>query len=715
MAHGWGILALLTFCPLLGGLPLVGWIVHSLTGKRLATLGTGNVSVSAAFYHGGKLAGILAVLSEAGKGIAAVLLARYLVPMAPTWELVAVIALVLGRYGMARSAGTTNAVWGFVFHEWRAAGLVWLLSGLHFALWRQRQQGRWVVLVLMPIAITLFHPDDGARIGATIALCVVLAWILRMMPDDLDLPIAQAQPQAKTAFAFFHGQNRKPNLRSLNQPLNPQQYGQKAATLAQLKRWGYPVPMGWVLREPNQAPSVLSVTQPTPEHPLVVRSSAVGEDSEQASAAGQYVSVLDVTTHTALAQAITQCFAAYDNPAAVQYRQDRGVATAPMAVLVQQQVAGVFSGVAFSRDPIARQGDWVVIEALPGAADQVVSGQVTPKQYQVAVPALKDMTPDHGATSWTLPPDLTLEVQGDGQIPSQLIQQVAWLARHLEDRYHGVPQDIEWTYDGHKLWLLQARPITTLLPIWTRKIAAEVIPGVIRPLTWSVNRPLTCGVWGQIFTVVLGDRAQGLDFNQTATLHHGRAYFNASLLGQTFRCMGLPAESLEFLTRGAKFSKPPLASTVGNLPGLLRLLGRAELQLERDFERDDHHHFAPLLAKLTQQPASDLTVPTLMARIEGLLDVLKTATYYSILAPLSLALRQAIFRVPDQALDSRHAPEVASLRALQVMATAVRMQVGTNAWPTEPDALFSALTASPQGPWVQQQFEQFFSGLWVLE
>ncbi|MEM7517739.1 MAG: NFACT family protein, partial [Planctomycetota bacterium] len=66
-------------------------------------------------------------------------------------------------------------------------------------------------------------------------------------------------------------------------------------------------------------------------------------------------------------------------------------------------------------------------------------------------------------------------------------------------------------------------------------------------------------VWGDLFTLVLGKRAAGLDFSQTATLHRSYAYFNATLLGDIFQRMGLPPESLEFLTRGAKFSRPPLA------------------------------------------------------------------------------------------------------------------------------------------------------------
>ncbi|MBE9020357.1 glycerol-3-phosphate acyltransferase, partial [Chroococcidiopsidales cyanobacterium LEGE 13417] len=98
MQQVWGVLAIFILCPCLGGLPLIAWITRTLTGRRLERMGTGNISVSAAFYHGGKLAGILAVLSEALKGIAAVLLARAFFPTQPAWELIALIALVMGRY-----------------------------------------------------------------------------------------------------------------------------------------------------------------------------------------------------------------------------------------------------------------------------------------------------------------------------------------------------------------------------------------------------------------------------------------------------------------------------------------------------------------------------------------------------------------------------------------------------------------------------------------
>lgn len=696
----WGVLLIFVICPLIGGLPLIAWITRA-TGQNLATLGTGNISVSAAFYHGGKVVGILAVLSEALKGIAAVLLARYFFPTDPAWEVIALIGLVMGRYWFAKGAGTTNVVWGYVVHDPATALLILIIGGIGFTILRERQAGKFGVLVLIPLITALRHPNSGELIGATISLSLLLGWIYQKIPDDLDLPTQRAQTSSRPVFRFFRGDRA---LRSLDQPLQPEKVGQKAATLSHLKQLGYPVPSGWVLPPGDDPAPLIAALDPSPDQPLVVRSSAIGEDSETASAAGQYESLLDITSVPALEQAILRCQASYNLSSAAQYRQERGVAETGMAVIVQTQVRGVFSGVAFSRDPIARQGDAVVVEALPGMASQVVSGQRTPEQYRVWI-SEADLVSDR--PSWQLPEDQDLPMEGKGAVPQRLIQEVAYLARQLEAHYHGIPQDIEWSYDGNQLWLLQARPITTLLPIWTRKIAAEVIPGFIHPLTWSINRPLTCGVWGDLFTIVLGERAKGLNFEETATLHRSAAYFNASLLGDLFRRMGLPPESLEFLTRGAKFSKPPLSATLQNVPGLLRLAG-AEWQLERDFQQETRQFFDPGLNALANQPPDQLTPAALLSRIENILGLLKRATYYSILAPLSAALRPAVLRVEQTQLDNSQTPEVSAVRAIQSLAESVR-PLSLNLETVSSDAVFAGLAETPAGRSILQQFEQFLA------
>jgi len=692
MSELWGILVILIVCPLLGMLPLIAMMTQALSKRKLAHIGTANISVSAAFYHGGTWVGILAVFSEAFKGIAVVLLARSFFGSGSAWELIALITLVLGRYWVGKGAGTTNVVWGFLVHDPLSAAFVLLLASTSFTIIRSRKLAKFGVLVVFPLIVAILHPEDSSRILAAVALAALLGWIYTQMPDDLDLKAEEAQTESQAAFQFLRGEQ---TILSLNDDLDAALFGHKAARLSEIKRWGYLVPQGWVLAPMEDPASLIEFLQLSDLSPLVVRSSAIGEDSEHASAAGQYQTILNVTTKDGLQQAIAQVRSSYNNPVAVQYRRDRSVTEAGMAVLIQQQVQGVFSGVAFTRDPMTKQGDAVVIEALPGNATQVVSGRVTPEQYRAFVIETENFA--------------SVQLEGEGKVPPAIIKQVAYLSRHLEERYYGIPQDIEWCYDGQTLWVLQVRPISTLLPIWTRKIAAEVIPGLIRPLTWSINRPLTCGVWGEIFALVLGERDLGLDFNQTATLHYSRSYFNASLVGEIFRRMGLPPESLEFLTRGAKLSKPPLETTLRNLPGLVRLLVR-EFCLEKDFNRDNRRQFTPALSQLAEELVDDLEPAKLLARINLILELLRSTTYYSILAPLSAALRQAIFRVKDEEIDHSLTPEVAVLRSLQELAATAKQVLPE----FEPDQVFEKLAQMQEGQEILEKVETLLSSYGYL-
>lgn len=724
-------LILSLICLILGGIPLISWITSGLTGRKLEEIGTGNISVSAAFYHGGRMVGILAVCSEAFKGVAAVLLARYFFPTVPAFELMALIILVMGRYLMGKGAGTTNVVWGFVVHDIQAVLLIFLIGGIGFTIFRDRTSGRIGILILFPLVLALLHPNDLARIVMAICLGLLMAWIYRQIPDDLDLPAQSARVESQTMFRFFRGDKA---IISLDDALDSHKFGEKAATLSQLKRWGYPVPRGWVLPPGDDAGPLIQYLPISESEPLIVRSSAIGEDSEFSSGAGQYLSILNVTNPSELQEAITQVLASYNQVSAIQYREDFTTSNSDggaelsdraMAVLIQKQIKGVFSGVAFSRDPIFQAGDAVIIEGLPGDATRVVSGKVTPEEYKVYLRREEKgerLERKMGARENRLeiediknsPPLPTphsplpiAQIEGSGDLPPALIEKVAILAREIEDRYHGIPQDIEWSYDGENLWLLQSRPITTLQPIWTRKIAAEVIPGLIRNLTWSINRPLTCGVWGEIFTLVLGKEVNEIDFNDMATLHYSCAYFNATMLNAIFQRMGLPPESLEFLTRGAKFTKPPLISTLQNIPGLIRLLSK-EWNLDREFALDEEKIFSIAIKELKNQNPSELPPEAILERIEIILKTLKRATYYSIMATLSMSLRQTLLKVKDQELDNSQTPEIASLRSLSRLAANAQHFLNLKDISSENSAfLFTTIAENTDGDAILQQFNQF--------
>jgi len=648
----WVIVLLLAGSFSLGTLPLTGWVVRLLSGKKLSELGTGNISVSAAFYQGGKQAGIIAVILEIARGIIPVITAKILFPNAPVWQLVSLILLVAGRYFVAKGGGVTNATWGILVYSpiiaissgitglfiWRFSYLLLPISKYSSRLWASR-----LGCLSGPFWVWFWHqtpespPLSPGELVAVMGLSIELVMINLAQKDDLGLYMKQQ---------FFALENK----------LNIKQCGEKATRLSELKRAGFKVTLGWILPAINRLEDVnISCKKEIDpiNFPLIVRSSAVGEDSNYASAAGQYQTIGPVYSASELHEAIIQCRQSYWTPEAISYRQNQQLPDMGIAVLIQPYLVSEVAGVIFTRNPLDG-GSQIIIEALPGGAESVVGGQFTPIHLEIEINTSID--------------DLELP----DILPKTVILELVKLAQEIETFYHGLPQDIEWCWDGVKVWILQTRPITNLHPIWTRTIAAEVIPGVIPPLTWSINRPLTCGVWGEIFTLVLGKKVAKLDFNQTATLFGSHAYFNATLLGEIFTLMGLPEQGLEFLVRGQKMGKPPIGKLLPSLAGLWRLIQR-ERHLDQDFQEDLEQLFLPILQQLEAELSLEsLTLTQLLERCETIQTILKSATFYNIIAPIGLAIRRTLFKVSDSWIPTQTAPEIASIEALQTIANSIR-------------------------------------------
>ena len=188
------------------------------------------------------------------------------------------------------------------------------------------------------------------------------------------------------------------------------------------------------------------------------------------------------------------------------------------------------------------------------------------------------------------------------------------------------------------------------------------------------------------------------------TLHFASAYFNVTLLEKIFRRMGLPPQSLEFLTRGAKFTKPPVWSTLKNLPGLWRLFKR-EWSLIDHFERDRTKLFTPILDAIEAQAVTELSPTEMIDRINTLLELLNKATYYNILAPLSLAIRQAALKVAETELDRSQIPEVIATSSLARIASEARKLLATEKITLDSSAsLFAHIAENPEGTGVMERF-----------
>ncbi|HEX2088350.1 MAG TPA: PEP/pyruvate-binding domain-containing protein [Actinomycetota bacterium] len=227
----------------------------------------------------------------------------------------------------------------------------------------------------------------------------------------------------------------------------PNLLGGKGLGLARLIALDLPVPPTAVI--PAGADSSPEDPQRLLDHlgePLAVRSSAIGEDAADRSAAGMYESVMGVTRQT-LSDAIDRVLASGRSE---RVRAYRGGTDAPMAVIVQREISTTKAGVAFSRDPLTGSDD-VFVECLFGHGERLVSGASNPDRF------------------WVTPAGVVTARLGVKDEPYRLVRtlrddearDVADLTRRAADGF-GRPVDVEFCFERRKLWLVQCRPITTL-------------------------------------------------------------------------------------------------------------------------------------------------------------------------------------------------------------------------------------------------------------
>jgi len=476
-----GVLLIVLLCPLLGALPLTQWLVVAIARIDLRRVGTGNVSVSAAFYHGGRPAGIAAVVAEALKGFSAVFLARLFFPAGSVWELVAIVALVLGRFWASRGAGVTNVVWAVLAHDPIVAILTAIVCGVGFTIVRERQAGKLFSLAVLPAVVGLMYPTQVDRIGAAAVLSGVLYWIYQKIPDDLDLEADAAKPDAQKVFRFFQAEQ---GIATLDDLLDADRVGDKIARLSQLRHWGYAVPPGWVWQAGDDPELLVAAVEA--DVPLgaraaaIVRSSPIGEATVPPAAREPYGCIANLIDRDALVLAIEECWTVYDRPAAVDYRRDRGLEDAGMAVLVQPQIAGIFSGTATRQDG-DRPADRpiVAIEAWLGSALRRQTERFSAERYRLtrdatpipeaaAIPphadrfntakSLPASLPDAQLPDWIAAFEIEPLARDDGQqsdeIPAWLLREVAALVWQIEARLDSPSAAFDWSYDGERLWLL---------------------------------------------------------------------------------------------------------------------------------------------------------------------------------------------------------------------------------------------------------------------
>ena len=271
--------------------------------------------------------------------------------------------------------------------------------------------------------------------------------------------------------------------------LSVEEVGGKAKGLAKLLAGGFTVPDGFVV----SGATIEQLPDDLEDHyarigscRVAVRSSSMAEDSESASFAGQYETILNVQGLEALRSAIRQCLASAASDRVRVYRETRSGATSPeMHVVVQKMVDARAAGVLFTVNPVNARRDQIVIDAVEGIGDALVSGRSVPHH-------------------WVLSREGTVQERDTPGEPALLTRdELAALRRQglAAEAQHGAPLDLEWAIDraGEIQWL-QARPVTgvvsdlneldrchSLSDVYTWSNIGEMMPGAVTPLTSSVT------------------------------------------------------------------------------------------------------------------------------------------------------------------------------------------------------------------------------------
>lgn len=349
--------------------------------------------------------------------------------------------------------------------------------------------------------------------------------------------------------------------------------GGKGMNLGLLTRAGLPVPPGFCISTgaylaalsrglPLRSDDALRQQILTAYHamgsPIVaVRSSATMEDGAAASFAGQQETILGVHGDEELIDAILRCWKSLHTERAIAYRRKQGIddSLVTMAVVVQQLVESEVSGVLFTRDPLDPAGQRMMIEAAPGLGESVVAGSVMPDRFHTDRHSGKvlDQQIHSQATMHTKDGlrDIAPELRDKPCLTPEQLTELTHIGLKIE-KFYGESRDVEWAWADGRVYILQARPITTAMAsdveafrqteiarltaraenrgtIWAKYNLAEVLPHPT-PMTWSIVRRFMSGKggFGLMYRELGFDPDPALDEEGFIDLICGRPYVNLS-------------------------------------------------------------------------------------------------------------------------------------------------------------------------------------------
>ena len=221
------------------------------------------------------------------------------------------------------------------------------------------------------------------------------------------------------------------------------------------------------------------ITQLNRNKTYAVRSSALGEDGENNSFAGQYETLTDVGTD-GIRDAVSYVASSAKSTRVESYKEQNNIGTEGIGVVIQEFVRPEFAGVIFTTDIITGRDDRITGNYVHGEGEKLVSGTENADEFRI------------GAMSFSY--------EGNPEMApyAKTLRKYSLAIRS----FYGVPMDIEWAVSGGKVYILQARPITTLnrhsvkdydvngtrsgCKLLTKTNVGEIFMKPVSPMTFSV-------------------------------------------------------------------------------------------------------------------------------------------------------------------------------------------------------------------------------------
>ena len=274
--------------------------------------------------------------------------------------------------------------------------------------------------------------------------------------------------------------------------------GGKGASLITMLHAGLPVPNGFIItadafedngiRHDAAAELNAKIEKLTDKYTYAVRSSADGEDGKSASFAGAYETVLDVRRENIL-QAVEKVVASAVTERVKCYAENRSTQNGRIAVVVQHFVNPQYAGVLFTSDIIAGSSAKMTGNYVKGCGEALVSGEVNAADFSFDA----------------------LQYKYDGRKELEPYAKKLYKSAVKIRLLYGCPMDIEWAVSEHKVYILQARPITTLCRfnrdtyeingslsgnyLFSKTNVGEIFMCPVSPVTYSVLESI-CEVIG---------------------------------------------------------------------------------------------------------------------------------------------------------------------------------------------------------------------------